>query len=156
MTGSLRLLKPETGAFILVLIAAAVLRFCDLTENFHLDDYWDVVRARPPLPELLTKLMVREDYLEPPLSHLVVKFTRLCSESEWVTRLPSVLASIGGVGLVYLLGRRLFNPAVGLMAAAIIAVAPSDIRYAQDVRFWSAVSAVHLASLVLLVWALAE
>jgi len=154
MTGSLRLLKPETGAFILVLIAAAVLRFCDLTENFHLDDYWDVVRARPPLPELLTKLMVREDYLEPPLSHLVVKFTRLCSESEWVTRLPSVLASIGGVGLVYLLGRRLFNPAVGLMAAAIIAVAPSDIRYAQDVRFWSAVSAVHLASLVLLVWAL--
>lgn len=154
MTDGPRLLKPETGAFILVLIVAAVLRFCDLTENFHLDDYWDVVRAQPPLPDLLTRLVVRDNYLEPPLSHLVVKFTRLCSESEWVTRLPSVLASIGGVGLVYLLGRRLFNPAVGLMAAAIIAVAPSDIRYAQDVRYWAEFSAVHLASLVLLVWAL--
>jgi len=153
MTGGLRLLKPETGAFILVLIAAAVLRFCDLTESFHLDDYWDVTRARPQLPEFFNGL-VRESYLEPPLSHLILKPALLLSESEWVARLPSVLTSIAGVGLVYLLGRRLFNPAVGLMAAAIVAVAPSDIRYAQDVRYWSEFSAVHLASLVLLVWAL--
>ncbi|TEU12590.1 MAG: hypothetical protein E3J25_06870, partial [Anaerolineales bacterium] len=153
MTHGPRLLKPETGAFILVLIVAAVLRFCDLTENFHLDDYWDVVRARPPLPEFFNAL-ARESYLEPPASHLAVKATLLLSESEWVTRLPAVLASIAGVGLVYLLGRRLFNPTVGLMAAAIVAVAPSDIRYAQDVNYWSEFSAIHLASLVLLVWAL--
>ena len=153
MTDGPRLLKPETGAFILVLIVAAVLRFCDLTENFHLDDYWDVVRARPPLPELFNGL-ARESYLEPPLSHLLVKPALVLSESEWVARLPSVFASIVGVGLVYLLGRRLFSPAVGLMAAAIVAVAPSDIRHAQDLRYWSELSAVHLASLVLLVWAL--
>ena len=153
MTDGARLLKPETGAFILVLIVAAVLRFCDLTESFHLDDYWDVTRARPPLPELFNGL-ARESYLEPPASHLLVKPALLLSESEWVTRLPSVFASIAGVGLVYLLGRRLFSPAVGLMAAAIVAVAPSDIRYAQDVRYWSEFSAVHLASVVLLVWAL--
>jgi len=40
------------------------------------------------------------------------------------------------------------------MAAAIVAVAPSDIRYAQDVNYWSEFSAIHLGSLVLLVWAL--
>ena len=43
------------------------------------------------------------------------------SVNEWVVRLPSALSAVGLVLTVYFLGRQLFTPRIGFMAAVIIA-----------------------------------
>jgi hypothetical protein len=46
------------------------------------------------------------------------------------------------VALLYQLGRRLAGPAVALMAAALLALSPLDLWYAQEARMYSAVALV--------------
>jgi hypothetical protein len=132
---------------------AVGLRLYGIAESFHIDDFQVFAKARLPLSELMPRLL-EDSYLEPPLSYLPVKVAMLFGDSEWLLRLPSIGSSVFAVLLVYLLGGRLFSRPVGLIAAALLAVAPADIRYAQDLRFWSQLSAVHLASLLLLIYAL--
>ncbi len=49
-------------------------------------------------------------------------------------RLVSVLFGIAAIWLVYKIGRRLFNPATGIIAAAILAISPIHISLSQQVR----------------------
>ena len=52
--------------------------------------------------------------------------------SEWSERLPACLFGTLSIGLIALMGRRLFNWRVGLFAAFVYACMPLDIRWAQN------------------------
>ncbi len=52
--------------------------------------------------------------------------------SEWTMRLPSCLMGTLSIGLIALLGRRLFNWRTGLCAAFVYACLPLNIRWAQN------------------------
>lgn len=52
--------------------------------------------------------------------------------SEWSMRLPSCLFGTLSIGLVALIGRRLFDWRTGLAAALVYACFPTDIRWAQN------------------------
>jgi 4-amino-4-deoxy-L-arabinose transferase-like glycosyltransferase len=52
--------------------------------------------------------------------------------SEWSMRLPSCIMGTLCIGVIALMGRRLFNWRVGLFAALIYACMPLDIRWAQN------------------------
>ncbi len=52
--------------------------------------------------------------------------------SEWTMRLPSCLMGMLSIGLIALLGRRLFNWRTGLSAAFVYACIPLNIRWAQN------------------------
>jgi mannosyltransferase len=70
--------------------------------------------------------------------------------SEIALRAPSIIAMAVGVGLVGELGRRLFTPAIGLLAAALLVAVPLTSRYAQDARVYGiAFMLVMLATLLL-------
>jgi 4-amino-4-deoxy-L-arabinose transferase-like glycosyltransferase len=58
-------------------------------------------------------------------------------DSEWVARFPSVAFSAVGGGLLYLLARRLFDFRVAVMAAALLVVNSSVIRYGQEARSYA-------------------
>ena len=58
--------------------------------------------------------------------------TLLFGDSEWAMRLPSLIMGTLCIGLVALIGRRLFNWRTGLIAALIYACLPLDIRWAQN------------------------
>lgn len=51
-----------------------------------------------------------------------------------VGRLLTALLDVGAVALLYLLGRRLFDPVVGLLAAAFLAL---DVLHIQLAHFWT-------------------
>ncbi len=51
-------------------------------------------------------------------------------------RLLSVLAGLGVVGLLYLIGRELFSEKIGLIGALFGALAPFQIHYAQEIRMY--------------------
>jgi mannosyltransferase len=74
----------------------------------------------------------------------------LFGTSEIALRAPSIIAMAIGVGLVGELGRRLFTPAIGLLAAVLLAMVPLTSRYAQDARVYGiAFMLVVLATLLL-------
>src|SRR5207248_9126284 len=57
--------------------------------------------------------------------------SRLFGESEWSIRLPAVIMGTLCIGIIALMGRRLFNWRTGLIAAFIYACLPMNIRWAQ-------------------------
>jgi len=58
--------------------------------------------------------------------------SRLFGESEWSIRLPAVIMGTLCIGIIALMGRRLFNWRTGLIAAFIYACLPVNIRWAQN------------------------
>ncbi len=58
------------------------------------------------------------------LSYLMVPFLWVFGFSTWVIRLPMLLASVGGVVLMYLVGKRLWDVRFGLAVMALAAVNP--------------------------------
>ncbi|MEU4422027.1 glycosyltransferase family 39 protein [Actinoplanes sp. NPDC024001] len=73
--------------------------------------------------------------------------------SEVQLRLPSILAMAGGVAVAAELGRRLFNPMIGLVTGLILAVLPNTSRYAAEVRPYAFACFFSVLALLLLVGA---
>ena len=57
--------------------------------------------------------------------------------SEWAMRLPSCIMGTLSIGIVALMGRRLFNWRVGLFTAFVYACMPLNIRWAQNAFYLS-------------------
>lgn len=133
----------------LVLLLGAALRLLALgRESLWLDEVISVWQVQRPLPEMMR--FVAAD-IHPPLYYLLLHgwlavWSPPPAGGEALIRFPSALASLFSLPLSYLAGRRLGGPAVGLAAAALLAVFPLDVWYAREARMYS------LASL----WALAE
>jgi uncharacterized membrane protein len=70
--------------------------------------------------------------------------------SELATRTPIAFASILNLALLGLLARRLFGRTTALIAVLLLAVAPLDIWYAQEVRMYMWVTTFGLLFAVLL------
>ncbi len=128
----------STAPYILVgiLILAALLRLLHLGRESL---WWD---------EALTVAIVRLDWeaFWKVLSHseanmgLYFCLLRLwvnLGESEFVLRSLSALTGVLGVGLVYVLGKRLFDTKVGLIGAALLATNSFHIQYSQEARAYS-------------------
>jgi mannosyltransferase len=73
-------------------------------------------------------------------------------ESLYFLRLLSVLLGVGTVGVIYLLGARLFGTRVGLFAAVLLALHAFHIRFSQEARGY----ALTTLLLVLSAWLFLE
>lgn len=58
------------------------------------------------------------------LSYCMIPFIKIFGLKTWVIRIPMLLASIGGIGLVYLVGKEIFGQKFGLVAMALTAINP--------------------------------
>ncbi len=135
-----------------ILLLAAALRLIALgRESLWLDEVITLWQVQRPLPEVLR--FVAQD-IHPPLYYLLlhtwVALRQLppAGGEAWV-RLPAALASLFSVLLIYLAGRRLATPGVGLLAATMLAVFPLDVWYAREARMYSLAAMWGLAA----VWA---
>ncbi len=88
----------------------------------------------------------------PPLYYILLHFwVQVFGTSEVALRSFSIPPSVGSLVLVYVLGRRLFTPAISLIALALQAVSVFQIAYAQEARTHAWLSFLVLtATLVLL------
>jgi mannosyltransferase len=69
--------------------------------------------------------------------YLFLKGWLALGTSEWVARFPSVVFSALGCVLLYLLARRLHGPRVAIVAALLLAVNSSVVRYGQEARSYA-------------------
>ena len=58
------------------------------------------------------------------------------SQNEWVTRLPSAIAGVALVGMVFWTARAFLDRSGALLAAALTALSPIVLTYAQQVRVY--------------------
>jgi 4-amino-4-deoxy-L-arabinose transferase-like glycosyltransferase len=87
-------------------------------------------------------------------SLLVKAGTGLLGNHPWSLRLPAFFAGLAAIPLVYLLGKRLFNPATALAASALVAWLPAIVRYDTVARGYSLISFFTLLAWLLALLAL--
>jgi mannosyltransferase len=74
----------------------------------------------------------------------------LFGDSEIALRMPSVLGFAAAATFTAVIGRRLYNPTVGVTAGFVLAVLPNITRYAQEARGFALGAAVATLSFLLL------
>lgn len=129
--------EPSRWTLPAILVAATLARLTLLGyESYWFDEIWAVKQVRYSFGGLLDSL-AQQDVHPPLYPALLWGWVRLFGEAEAATRMLSALAGIGSVGLLYLIGRDLYDRRTGLVAAAILAVSPFVVDYAQESRAYS-------------------
>jgi 4-amino-4-deoxy-L-arabinose transferase-like glycosyltransferase len=85
--------------------------------------------------------------------YLLLPFQALGGLNLWTLRLPAALAGVLTVGLLYWVGRRLFDRPTGLIAAALLAVLPAHIQMTRWGHEASVAPLLVLLPLAALLWA---
>ncbi len=148
--------SPFDDRWVLLLIigTAFALYLYRLADNSFWTDEARLLR----LIRLGWHMVIRIDRprVDPPLGMLWHwAFLSLGQPLEFTVRLSAVIPALLSIPLVYVLGRRLFNRRVGLLAAALFAWHPLTIRYAQELRYYTLFTFLALLNLQLLLDALA-
>lgn len=94
--------------------------------------------------------------ISPPLYFVLAWFTTQLGDAPELVRLPSMIAGVISIGLVYLVGRRLVSVTAGVIAAAVMALNPFMIFYSADGRAYAVAIALLLGSTLAMLWAARE
>ncbi|SFR57754.1 glycosyltransferase family 39 protein [Halogeometricum limi] len=86
----------------------------------------------------------------PPLYYVLLDlWVGAFGTTETALRLPSTLFGVLSIPALYLLGRRIGDHTVGLVAALLLALSPFHVRYAQEVRMYALFVFLVVASFLL-------
>jgi mannosyltransferase len=130
-----RSLAPAVPLLALLVIGA-VLRLVGITrQSLWLDEAFSVFLAAHPFRDILA--FVASSDAHPPLYYLVLHVWMVFGPSVLALRLLSALASIAALLPMFLLGRRLANQRVALLATALLALSAFQVWYAQEVRMYA-------------------
>ena len=100
--------------------------------------------------EPLARLLGAQLNVHPPLYFLVERYwIRLVGDGEYALRAANALGSVVAVAALAQLGRRLSRPGGGLVAAALVAVAPTAVAYGREARMYGVLIAGAAVLLVL-------
>jgi O-antigen/teichoic acid export membrane protein len=123
-------------AAIAALTAFALVLRLIATRGLWLDEATSVTQAQMSLGDMLHSLQTTD--VHPPLHHVVLWATvHLFGTDQLVVRAPSIVAGTLMVPVLWLTGRELWGPRAGLAAAALAAVAPFAVWYAQEARMYA-------------------
>ena len=145
-------MKRHSLWLLALLLLATMLRFGGLgAQELSGDEAFSVLFSEPTPQEIVGRI-VRDGEPHPPVYWLWLHGAmQLAGSSEFVARFPSAVASILTVALVFALARRMFGTTAGLAAAAVVAVNPFQIWYAQTARMY-ALSAMLAVATSLALW----
>ncbi|MCP4643904.1 MAG: glycosyltransferase family 39 protein [bacterium] len=85
-----------------------------------------------------------------PIYYLLGRATTIVGDTEGLLRLPSVIAGVLAVPVLYSFGARVHSRTAGLLAALMLAVNPSHVLYSQEARYYGVVT----LAVALMLWAL--
>lgn len=118
----------------LFLLALAVRMWRIGAESLWLDEATSLFLARKPVLDVIA--WTAKD-IHPPLYYLLLHFWQVLGESEAVLRSLSAVAGALGAVVLYDLGARLIDRRTGLIAGALLALAPIHVWYSQQARMYT-------------------
>jgi hypothetical protein len=143
---SLAMTSNKATYLVLALIGVGVvLRLAFLgADSLWLDEAYSVVAVLGHSTREAWETVLDRDH--PPLFFVILRLTVLAfGASETTARLPSALASVCNLGLIFVLARRLgMTRRAGLTAVLLLALAPVDVWYAQEARMYALVTTAAL------------
>ncbi len=140
-------------ALLAILLLAASLRFYRIDAQSFWNDEGNSARLSERSLDLIIAGTASD--IHPPGYYLLLHAWRaLFGQSEFALRALSAVAGLALVLCTYLLGRRLFGEAAGLMAAFLGAISPFAVYYSQEARMYALLAALAAASTYLLLRAL--
>jgi 4-amino-4-deoxy-L-arabinose transferase-like glycosyltransferase len=143
---------PERGTtciwLLVVTFLALVLRIIRLGfRPLWWDEGWTVYFATADVPAMIARTAID---IHPPFYYLVLHLWTLIAGSSVISvRLFSALVGALSIPVIFMLGRRLFDLRVGIMAALVMALAPFQIYYSQEARMYALATLLVLASVYL-------
>ncbi|MCB8980884.1 MAG: glycosyltransferase family 39 protein [Ardenticatenaceae bacterium] len=143
------------GLLLLILLAFGLRLHNAELFSFWTDEGLTPLRASYTVPEILSNHVIIQDGItndtHPPLFFLIVHFTRqIWGETDFAYRYPALLAGVLLVPLLAALAQRMKDWQLGLVVAALTAVNPLQIWYANEARMYTlAVLLVTAASYIL-------
>jgi uncharacterized membrane protein len=154
----MRINRHKAGRDVLALLClasivgvGAVVRLWRIgSKSLWIDEAFSVWIGWQSIPEALAWL-VRIDQ-HPPLYYVLLHLWLRLGDDAATVRALSALLSALNIPALYLLGRRLVGSRAGLLAAAILALSPFHVRFAQEARMYALLS----LNASLATWALAR
>jgi hypothetical protein len=124
-------------ALILILLLGWMLRTHHVqSRSFWEDEGWTMLLSQGPGLDDITRTMAADQH--PPLFFMAFRLWRnVTGDTEFATRYFSVLIGMVAVAGIYQLGRELFSPEAGLLAALVLALSDLHIDLSQEVRHYS-------------------
>ena len=119
--------------FILCIATACRIYSIDAS-SLWADELWGVDACSQGSWWAMINNLIYTDSHPPGYQTLLYYWMLLFGQSDFMVRLPSVVAGIAAVAAVYRLGRVFLSPVTGLLAAAILAVSYNAIYYSQEAR----------------------
>jgi mannosyltransferase len=118
-----------------IAVGAALRIFRLRTKSFWLDEAASATLARLDWSAFWSVITHRQANMV--LYYVLLRGWIKLGSSEFAIRSLSVLAGVAAIPAIYLLGRRLFGPRAGRMAALLLSVHAFHIRYSQEARAYS-------------------
>lgn len=143
---------------ISILILAASLRLYGLDrQSIWYDELVEEQDFQIILKNIFYKNYLKTPDIRPPLNPFFVYLaTKVSPGSDFALRIPSVIFGLISVPLLFLLGKRLFNEKVGLIASFLLAISPFHIWYSQDARMYALQWMLSIISLIYFIRAVDE
>ncbi|MFA6184792.1 MAG: glycosyltransferase family 39 protein [Candidatus Shapirobacteria bacterium] len=121
---------------IVILILAFGFRLIGIGQSLWLDEAISANVAKMPIGEILKNFSVGD--FHPPIFYWFLNlWTKFFGSNVIALRLSSVLFSLITIYFVYLIGKKIKNKKIGILAALFLTLNPLFIYYSQELRMYS-------------------
>jgi mannosyltransferase len=134
----------EVVVLLAIIVLATVLRLYKLgTWSYWIDEIFTINRA---LRHVNLRTLLAE-WWHPSLSLIATAGSlHFFGVSEWSARLVAALVGIVTIPVLYVPIKRLFGPAVALIASLLLAVSPWHVEWSQNARFYTGLLLLYFLS----------
>ncbi len=142
--------KKEVGFLVILLaiiIIAVVRRIASIERPMLHDEAYTVVTFSDTFFHSISDYSLPNNHVLHTI--LVVLSIHFFGLAAWVVRLPAFIAGVLLVPGVYFLGKRLYDPWTGILAALLVAVTPDLISYSVNARGYTIVALITLIIFIL-------
>ena len=138
----------RAGLLLLIMLVAAIYRFSEIGGDVSYDEAYTYLA------------FIRGSFLKTALDYhlpnnhiflsLILNLTlRVFGGELWVLRMPTLIVGVLMIPATYALGKRLYNPATGMLAALVVAVFPELVHFSAVFRGYIIVALFTLLVFIL-------
>lgn len=121
---------------IFVLILAIGLRLIGINQSLWLDEAISANVAQMPIGEIIKNFSIHD--FHPPFYYLFLNvWQNIFGNNVAALRLSSILCSLITIYFVYLIGKKIKDKKIGLLAALILTLNPLFVYFSQELRMYS-------------------